>query len=218
MFKILVFLTPHLLFTAIPVSVFLLLLFLSSSLVISASLSFCCSFYFALSLPLVSLQLSLLISRDLILPVSPTLSLSLSVCHSLSSSPANPLLEHRCLPLFLHPSLSLVFLIRWQYIQGFCSLVFLTVTLLQDKTENKSRQKKKTLLTYLKIFPAHNESTKWERRNVCRLFTPSSLLLLPIPSPLHPKMSSKNAQMWASNTPARGINSLPCAEGFGVCI
>lgn len=107
----------------------------------------CCSqFYFSLLSICLSLNLSLspLPQNSLSHEISSTLislttflSPSIFLSSFLTLSQNSNAFPSSSMPL----SLLLVCLIRWQYIQGFCSLVFLTVTLLQDKTERKSRKK-----------------------------------------------------------------------------
>lgn len=119
--------------------------FLTVSLFLYVSLNyFGCSFIFCCLLPNLRLSNSLPIhtsrSRPPCLTHFPFSVWSVTLPRHLLHP---PLSKQQCLPLILHPFLSFVFLLRWQYIQGFCYLVFLTVTFLQDKTENKSGRKKK---------------------------------------------------------------------------
>lgn len=122
----------------------------SVSLTVFPVLLWCLSLSICLSLTLclsVSLNLSLSLSRShpLSQSLSPCLSQCLTFFFSLSTSvvlaypapPHPPSSKQQCLPLLFHPFCS-CFLIHWQHFQGFFSLVILTVTLLQDKTENRN--------------------------------------------------------------------------------
>lgn len=147
------------------------------------------------------------------LPPSLSLFLRLSSSVFLSCEAAS----QQCLPLLLHPCLLLVFLIRWQYIQGFFFLVFLTVTLHLDKTENKRggrvEGKKKQTPDVPANFPSTlNESTKQGGRRreglqaLDTILTPFPPPILPHFSPTHPALSStssKNTQLRSSNTRGR---------------
>lgn len=178
--------SPILYFTPVSVSTFF----------VSRCLFFFLQLYFGHPWESVCLSLSGSVWR---FSFSPSLSLSVSLsvifCFPLLRS---GLPEQQCLPLLLHPCLLLVFLIRWQYIQGFFSLVFLTVTLHLDKTENKGggrvEGKKNRLLTYLQISPALSmraQNKEGEGGKVSRLLTPSILLFSPTnPSPLQPDTPS----------------------------
>lgn len=172
---------------------------------------YCPCFVFLLQFPFtlyLSLDISSSLSPSLFVSMSLSLFLPLSLCDPLSFPPATPISEQKCHPLFLYPALSLtlLFLIGWQYIQGFCSLVFLTVSLLQDKTENKSI--KNTHSVPKKISPACDEKTKLEsRKRLCHSF------FCPVPHQL-PFTFHKHSDDSCKHT----INTLLGVERFGLYV